>query len=130
MFPIPFVEGVIQLYAKPGQTVIDPFCGRGTVPFIAMINGFEAVGCDVNPVAWLYSKTKTTPHDGLVEVKSRITQIKCEAQADDRRPANDFQSMAFCRDVLAFVNTARRELNWHTNSIDRTVATLMIQHLQ
>lgn len=129
MFPIPFVEGVIQLYAKPGQTVIDPFCGRGTVPFISMVNGFEAVGCDVNPVAWLYSKTKTTPHDGLEEVKSRITQIKCEAQADDRSPANDFQSMAFCRDVLAFVNTARRELNWHTNSIDRTVATLMIQHL-
>ena len=129
MFPIPFVEGVIESYAKPGQTVIDPFCGRGTVPFIAMVNGFEAVGCDVNPVAWLYSKTKTSPHDGLLEVKSRITQIKREGQVEDKRPANDFQSVAFCGDVLAFINVARRELNWLTDSLDRTVATLMIQHL-
>ena len=129
MFPIPFVESVMELFAKPGQTVIDPFCGRGTVPFLAMVNGVDAVGCDINPVAWLYSKTKTKPHDGLAEVKSRITQIKREAQAEDSRPVNDFQSVAFCEDVLAFVNAARRELNWKIDSIDRTVATLMIQHL-
>ncbi len=129
MFPIEFVEGVIELFAKPRQTVIDPFCGRGTVPFVAMVNGAESVGCDANPVAWLYAKTKTAPHCDLAEVKSRIAQIKCKARPDDSRPRNEFQSVAFCGEVLSFINSARRELDWQSDSLDRTVATLVIQHL-
>ena len=129
MFPIPFVESVIKLYAEPGQTVIDPFCGRGTVPFIAMVNGYNAIGCDINPVAWLYSKSKTAPHEDLDDVKSRIDQLIHHARPGDRVPANEFQGVAFCEDALAFINSARRELCWKTDSLDRTVAALLLQYL-
>lgn len=129
MFPIAFAESVLEAYARPGQTVIDPFCGRGTVPFVAMVNGIEAIGCDLNPVAWVYSKAKTEPHADLAKVKLRISQIKFKAQTDDRRPVNEFQAMAFCGDVLAFINSARRELNWQDNSLDWTVVALMLQYM-
>ena len=129
MFPIPFVESILDLYTKPRQTVIDPFCGRGTVPFIAMVNGIRAIGCDVNPVAWLYAKTKTDPHPSLEEVKARISQLQEAAGPDDGKAESEFQEMAFCPSVLAFIKIARRELAWRTSSLDRTVATLLIQHL-
>ena len=39
MFPVDYVMKTIRRYGKPGHAVIDPFCGRGTVPFIAMTMG-------------------------------------------------------------------------------------------
>ncbi len=59
MLPLALVNDVLDLYTQTGQTVIDPFCNRGTVPYIAMAKGIRALGCDLNPVAWLYARTKT-----------------------------------------------------------------------
>ena len=129
MFPIPFVSEVIRLFAKPGKTVVDPFCGRGTVPFIAMANGVRAVAADINPVAWIYSKTKTDPHPRLDEVKRRIGQIREAVSPDDCRSEHEFQELAFCTDALAFINASRRELDWRNCRLDRTVAAFLIQHL-
>ena len=129
MFPIPFAERVIMLYTRMGDTIIDPFCGRGTTPFIAMVYGRKAIGCDVNPVAWLYSKTKTDPYPEPEEVRNRIYQIREATTLDDVKPANEFQELAFCRSVLGFINAARRELKWRHCQLDRTVATMLIQHL-
>ena len=129
MFPIPFVSEVTRLFAKPGNIVIDPFCGRGTTPFIAMINGIMAIAADINPVAWIYSKTKTDPHPSLDEVKRRIEQIREAVTPHDHQAEHEFQELAFCPDVLAFINVSRRELNWRTCQLDRTVAAFLIQHL-
>ncbi len=129
MFPIPFVEEVIDRRTKPGQTVIDPFCGRGTAPFIAMVNGRRAVGCDINPVAWLYARTKTDPHPDLKEVSSRITEVWESVKSEDEKPEHDFQKLAFCGNVLAFIRAAKRTLDWRESRLDRTVTTLMTQHL-
>ena len=129
MFPVDFVTETIRRYAKPRQPVIDPFCGRGTVPFVAMAIGLPAVAVDISPVAWLYTKTKTDPHPKLSGVERRIAEIGESATDDDRHPEGEFQEMAFCKNVLGFINAARRELNWKVNQLDRTVAALMIQHL-
>ena len=48
----------------PSQaTVLDPFCGSGTVLLEANVRGHDAVGIDVNPLARLISQVKTTPID-------------------------------------------------------------------
>jgi putative DNA methylase len=47
-------------------TVIDPFCGSGTIPLEALRLGFNAVGCDLNPIAVAISKA-------LVEVPHVVT---------------------------------------------------------
>ena len=129
MFPVDFVTETIRRYGKPGQAVIDPFCGRGTVPFVAMAMGLPAVAADISPVAWVYTKTKTDPYPKLEAVKRRIAEIRHSSTDDDQRPRDEFQKMAFCPDVLGFINAARRELDWRHRKLDRTVSALLIQHL-
>ncbi len=129
IFPVGYVTETILRYGTPGRAVIDPFCGRGTAPFVAMVMGLPAVAADISPVAWLYTKTKTDPHPRLGTVKKRIAEICKNATDDDRCPEDEFQEMAFCRDVLGFINAARRELDWRRSRLDRTVAALLIQHL-
>jgi SAM-dependent methyltransferase len=36
---------------KPGQTVVDPFCGSGTTLLAAWAQGRHAIGCDIDPVS-------------------------------------------------------------------------------
>lgn len=50
-----------DLLSKPGDTVLDPFCGSGTVLLEAILNGRSAIGVDCNPLACLISRVKTTP---------------------------------------------------------------------
>lgn len=44
---------------KAGNTVLDPFCGSGTVILEGYLNGFNAIGCDINPIALMIAKSKT-----------------------------------------------------------------------
>ena len=44
-------------------TVLDPFCGSGTVLLEAVLRGHYAVGVDVNPLARLIAKVKTNRLD-------------------------------------------------------------------
>lgn len=44
-----------------GTAVLDPFCGSGTTLVEAQDRGFESYGVDLNPIACLISKVKTTP---------------------------------------------------------------------
>ena len=46
-----------------GSVVFDPFCGSGTVLLEAILDGHQAVGVDINPLARMISRVKTTPLD-------------------------------------------------------------------
>lgn len=52
---------LIKEYTRPGDLICDPFMGSGTALIEAIISGRRALGVDINPVAWLISKVKTTP---------------------------------------------------------------------
>ena len=129
MFPISFAEQVIMSCSKPNDVTIDPFCGRGTAPFVAMVNGRRALGCDVNPVAWVYSKTKIDPYPESEAVQDRIRDIQRSITSDDSTPVNEFQKLAFCRLALGFINSAKRQLDWKHCQLDRTVAAILIHYL-
>ena len=45
------------------STILDPFCGSGTVLLEANLRGHDAVGLDINPLARLISRVKVTPID-------------------------------------------------------------------
>ena len=129
MFPVEFARRVVGTFSKRGDTVLDPFCGRGTAPYVAMVSGRAAVGCDINPVAWLYASSKTSPHPDLAGVLQRIGEIAAAVRPRDRQPAGEFQTLAYGPKALGFVNAARRELRWHEHVLDRTVAALLIHYL-
>ena len=44
-----------------GTVVCDPFCGSGTTLKVAQEKGFDSVGIDLNPIACMIAKIKTTP---------------------------------------------------------------------
>lgn len=129
MFPVEFARDVIDNLSQRGDTVLDPFCGRGTAPYVAMTSGRGAVGCDINPVAWLYAAVKTDPHPLLVDVERRIGEVANAVRKRDRRPADEFQALAFGPKALGFINAARRELHWRESRLDRTVAAFLLHYL-
>ncbi|MBI5365421.1 MAG: hypothetical protein HZA54_00165 [Planctomycetes bacterium] len=45
----------------PGATVLDPFCGSGTVLVEATVHGCRALGRDINPLAVRLARFKTAP---------------------------------------------------------------------
>lgn len=59
---IPQVAGrLIETYGENTKLLFDPYCGTGTSLVEANLRGIEAVGTDLNPLARLIAKTKTTP---------------------------------------------------------------------
>lgn len=65
---------LIDLFAPEKGAVLDPFCGGGAVLAEAILSGRIAVGRDVNQLAVLISKAKTT-HLPEGEVSSTFQQI-------------------------------------------------------
>ena len=60
-FHPPALRCLIDRYSDEGQTILDPFCGSGTLLVEALSAGRHAVGVDVDPVARFISKVKSKP---------------------------------------------------------------------
>lgn len=58
------------------KTVLDPFCGSGTVLLEAILSGRTAFGADSNPLARLLSKVKTSrvQHDSINRSLTRVVR--------------------------------------------------------
>ena len=69
-------DRLIRENSSPGQTVLDPFCGSGSVLAEALILGRNAVGMDINPLAIMISKAKTSPisPDSLDKVFNEVSE--------------------------------------------------------
>jgi len=61
MFPAKVAHYFIQRYSQRGDVVLDPFCGRGTVPLQARVEGRQSVCNDLNPLAFALSSAKAYP---------------------------------------------------------------------
>ena len=74
MFPETFVEK--HLAASPHDGVVfDPFCGRGTTVFQSLLQGRDAAGSDLNPVAACISGAKCDPPERS-DAKARLTELR------------------------------------------------------
>jgi len=58
---------LITSFVPEGGSVLDPFCGSGTVLVEAMLQGRDTVGTDLNPLAIALSRAKTRPRAGMPE---------------------------------------------------------------
>ncbi|GAA6170747.1 DNA methyltransferase C1 [Colwellia sp. KU-HH00111] len=66
-YPAKFIPDIpsqlIDELGCPNGVVLDPFCGSGTTLNVAQNKGFKAIGVDLNPIACLISKVKTSSLD-------------------------------------------------------------------
>jgi len=81
----------IAALSKPGQRVLDPFCGSGTVLVESMAGGRVAVGVDASPLAILIAKVRSTLLDQaacerLVMAAQEISAEACERARKRIRP--------------------------------------------
>lgn len=96
MMVCPISRNIIRMVKElqPVHALFDPFAGSGTVLVEGMLSGIETVaGNDINPLALLLTKVKTTPikHDLLVKETDSL---------------------------LSRISSRRSELSWVLDSID------------
>ncbi|WP_363348538.1 DNA methyltransferase [Methylocystis echinoides] len=63
----------IERLTQPGETVCDPFMGRGTTPLQAALMGRRAVGSDANPLALMLTRPRLRP-PALEDVAARLAE--------------------------------------------------------
>ena len=85
-YPAKFIPEIprtlIQLLTPARDSLVfDPFCGCGTTLVEAQQAGFASVGVDLNPIACLLSRVKTTPlaTDFLTIAKQCVTRARTTA---------------------------------------------------
>jgi len=81
-YPAKFISSIpraliTSLGVVPGTAVLDPFCGAGTTLVVAQELGIPSIGIDLNPIACLISRVKTTPlpSGGLTPTALRVAQV-------------------------------------------------------
>lgn len=85
------VRKLLELFGQDAKILFDPYCGSGTSLVEANIRGIDAIGTDLNPLARLIAKTKTsTPDVRIVEnlvlkfeknaLKDRMLRVKDEPE--------------------------------------------------
>ncbi|MER3524904.1 MAG: hypothetical protein C4326_12860 [Ignavibacteria bacterium] len=52
---------LLELFGSSAKRLFDPYCGTGTSLVEAQLRGIDAAGTDLNPLARLIAKAKTTP---------------------------------------------------------------------
>ena len=75
----------IERLTEPGQTVYDPFSGRGTTALEAALLGRVPVACDVNPLSRVLLEPRLSP-PSLAQIASRLDEIpwsRVEGLRDD-----------------------------------------------
>ena len=59
----------------PGTAVLDPFCGSGTTLVESQRRGLSCIGIDLNPIAGLISRVKTSPiPDGIRQAAEKTIE--------------------------------------------------------
>src|SRR4051812_18219031 len=74
-FPASLAHAFVARYSRPGDVVLDPFSGRGTVPLEAVTGGRIGVGNDLNPLAHLLTAAKVEAANPA-EARTRATALR------------------------------------------------------
>jgi SAM-dependent methyltransferase len=76
---------LVSALCDPGGSLLDPFCGSGTVLVEAMIGGRRAVGVDLSPFAVRLARVKTNPGTEMQREAVVVAAQAVAALADARR---------------------------------------------
>jgi site-specific DNA-methyltransferase (cytosine-N4-specific) len=109
MMVAPVVRRLIENYAPASGEgrLLDPFCGSGSALVEGMLHGMRSTGVDLNPLAVMLARVKTTPLDPMAvreEYKAIIDRF-------DRIPSSsakvDLQNLAFWYSEESIAELAR-----------------------
>jgi SAM-dependent methyltransferase len=109
-FHPPVVRKLLDLYTEPGQTVLDPFCGSGTMLVEAAVSGRQGIGVDIDPLSVFVTRVKTLIHDSDVlhleadKVLTNIMRHRRSAHAYEAFQFSDLSDVEFEREISGLFN--------------------------
>jgi DNA methylase len=74
------IENLLLTYCPRNATVLDPFSGSGTVIYEAACFGIQAFGCEVNPAAWILSRTYELVNLKIDARKNLLDSVKTKLE--------------------------------------------------
>ncbi len=81
---------LVERFTTPGQLVIDPFSGAGTIPLEAALRGRRVFGADISPYARILSRAKLCPPSSL---KAALGQAETMLAVSQNLPTPDLRSV-------------------------------------
>ena len=123
MFPETFVEKHL-VYSKPNDIVLDPFSGRGTTGFQALLSGRRSISSDISSVAACISRAKTNA-PGQRDVLLRLSELEAGfEEVDDPAHQDAFYEACFAPKTLRQLTYLRQRLNWRSDQRDCFLSAL------
>lgn len=130
MFPVDFAFEVVKKYSSADDYILDPFAGRGSSIYAGGVLGRRSLGIEINPVGWLYGTVKLNPAP-KEEVMDRLDEIYDKRnrhnKAIDRMP--EFYRICYCDEVLKFLLSAKKRLDWKESKADATLMAIILVYL-
>lgn len=108
------VAELLDAFAQPGDIVLDPFMGSGTVMVEARVRGLHAVGVDLNPLARLVADVKTRLVDDEAAARFSV-ELDRVVEASRARVKARAQS---------FAPISRDEAHWYQGHVLRELGGL------
>jgi hypothetical protein len=123
MFPPAIPRVFVEWLTTVGETVWDPFAGRGTTPLEACLAGRVGVGSDANPLAALLTAAKVDP-PSLAELNKRLAALTAKRRTLPADAIPDEVRMLFDPTTLAELLWLRSELKPATRADRYLLAVL------
>ena len=122
-------EFFIARLTRPGDTVYDPFAGRGTTSLQAALMGCRSVGNDINPLSEMLARPRLEPVS-LDAVASRLQVINARATTD----ADDELTVFYHPETLGRIRAIRvwllqRVARNELDPIDRWIRMVALNRL-
>jgi hypothetical protein len=95
----------IERLTRPGDTVYDPFMGRGTTLLEAALLSRVPVGCDINPLSRILVEPRLRP-PSLEAVRQRLSSVDWRAEAESPDDLRTF----YHRDTLEEISALKAYL--------------------
>ncbi|PIV45056.1 MAG: hypothetical protein COS25_01905 [Candidatus Nealsonbacteria bacterium CG02_land_8_20_14_3_00_37_10] len=120
-FPPGIPKYFIEMFTQENDVVFDPFSGRGTTPAEACILGRKGIGNDLNPLAYILTRSKVRVPDRDA-IKKRLVNLKnkwlTEKEKIDISKEPDKIKMIFHPYTLNQLVFLKNNLNYKNGDID------------
>jgi hypothetical protein len=128
-FPPAIPHVFIEWLTRPGDTVYDPFSGRGTTALEANLMGRRGYCSDLNPLAVLLSGAKVDPPSWTM-LSRRLDEIEELIEPESTEAEQEVIRTIFSQTTLSELLWLRKNLD-RTNKADRFILATMagILHL-
>jgi tRNA G10 N-methylase Trm11 len=86
----PFAHFLIKYATNPGDIILDPFCGIGTIPLESSLMGRKSIGVDLNPYAITVAKSKTEHEHNIQDLIDYVESLEITSKGVSIRKIPDW----------------------------------------